>query len=113
MVAQRVAGAARGAGDGTALDAASFHADEHFGGRADQLLIPELQQKLVRARAEALDALEQFAGTAAETGGKALPQNDLIVVALFHARAHALHFLHVLRGRVVGYDLEWRGRRWN
>ena len=37
-VLERVAGAARGAGDGAGFDAGAFHADEHFGGSANQLL---------------------------------------------------------------------------
>src|SRR5580692_11250956 len=50
----------RRAGNRTGLHAAVFHAHEHFGGRADQLLVAKLQEELIRARAGFLDALEEF-----------------------------------------------------
>ena len=53
-VAQRIAGALRGAGDGAGFDAVAFHAHEHFGRRADQLLIAELQEEFVGAGAGVL-----------------------------------------------------------
>ena len=100
-VAQRIAGALRGAGDGAGLDARAFHADEHFGRRADQLLLAELQQELVGARAGGLHAAEEVAGLAGVGRAERLAQHHLVVIAAAHAFADRLDVRHVLFGRVV------------
>ena len=103
-IAQRIAGALRRAGDGAGLDARALHAHEHLRRRADQLLVAELQQELVRAGAGRLHALEQLAGLAGVRRAEGLAQHHFVVIAAAHAFAHRLHVRHVLFGRVVGDD---------
>ena len=59
-VAQRIARAPRGSGDGAGFHAVAFHSHEHLRRRAHQLLVAELHEKLVRTRAGMLNPLEQL-----------------------------------------------------
>ncbi len=115
-VPQRIAGAARGPGDRAGLHAAALHAHEHFGRSADQLLVPQLQQELVRAGTALLDALKQRRSAFGIVGLEGLAQDHFVVFALPHAFSHRFHLGHILGGLVVAPDfvhgaLGWPARR--
>ena len=113
LILHRIAGAARSAGDRACLDAFAFHAHEHFGRRAHQLFVGELQQEFVRARIGALHLLKKLRGLPGICCAKGLGQHHFVVIAAPHAFAHRFHIGHVFGGRMVGGDRLGRasGRR--
>jgi hypothetical protein len=104
-----VARAAHGARDRARLHAAALDAHEHFRRGAGQLLVAELEQELVRARAALLDAAEQLCDAALEARREGLAEDDLVVIAALHPLADALHLGHVLFRLVVADDIRRRG----
>ena len=114
LVLQRVAGAAGGSRDGAGFDAIPFHAHKHFGRRAHQLFIAELNQKLIGAGVGALHPLKQFGGFARIRRLESLSENDLVIVAAPHAFTNRFHVGHVfglsmIRGNGAGLAARGRG----
>ena len=82
----------------------AFDPHEHLRRRADQLLVAELQQELVRTRAGMLHPLEQLRrpsrSKACGTSAAAPPRSSRPA----HAFAHRLDLRHVLLRRVIAGD---------
>ena len=103
-VAQRIPRAAGRARDGASLHArllTLFHAHEHLRRSADQLLVAELEQKLVRAGTGLLNALEQLRGAARVRRAERLAENHFVVIAQAHSFADGFDVGGVLGGRMV------------
>src|SRR5262249_13382171 len=103
-VAERIAGSARRTGNRTGLDAVPFDPYEHFWRGADKLLIAELDQKLVRARAGLLHAKEQIRRLAGVRPPKGLAEHYSVIIPPRQAGPNRLNIGHVFLRLVVGDD---------
>ena len=82
----------------------AFHADEHFGGSANQLLAAELNQELVGAGVGALHPLEKIGSLAGVRRLEGLAQHHFVVIAAAHAFADGFHVGLVFFNGVIGSD---------